>query len=426
MIQLRDYQKLALEKILWAKISNLEGNSICVLPTGAGKSVVIANLASAISEPILILQPTKEILEQNYSKLAQYVPAFEIGIYSASMNEKTIRHFTFATIGSIYNSAELFSHFKVVIIDECHLVNPKNLSSMFTSFLKKIGSPVCFGFTATPYRMDTAYFNEGVDNWGYPILKATVATKLINRMKGFFWQRLLFNIGISELIEKGFLCPLKYEDFSLIQQSEIPVNKSASDFDLTRYEKKIESKKSQIRQAIDYAERVSKSVLVFCSSVGQAEKLAMEVSGAAVVSAKTPARQRNKIIKDFKDGTIKTVFNVGVLTTGFDHPSLDCIVLLRPTKSIGLYYQMIGRGVRIAPGKEFCRVIDLTSTVKNMGRVETIKLVKRQKWELESETGSWHGTPLYSYNIVKKLKEIPEEKPIQIQTPSLLPWNSVK
>ena len=96
---------------------------------------------------------------------------------------------------------------------------------------------------------------------------------------------------------------------------------------------------------------------------------------------------------------VKAVFNVGVLTTGFDHPALDCIILLRPTRSIGLYYQMLGRGVRIAEGKTACKIIDLTSTVKNMGRVETIKLVRRDKWELESEAGSWHNRELYRYTI---------------------------
>ena len=164
---------------------------------------------------------------------------------------------------------------------------------------------------------------------------------------------------------------------------------------------------NKIYDALAYSVMHSKSVLVFCSSVRQAEKMAEEyntenIGECAAVSAKTKAKDRDRIISDFKSGKIKMVFNVGVLTTGFDHPALDCIVLLRPTRSIGLYYQMLGRGVRIAEGKTSCKVIDLTSTVKNMGRVETIKLVKREKWELESETGSWHGAELYSYVFDKK------------------------
>lgn len=419
---LRDYQQEAIEKILWAKNSNLEGNEIVVLPTGAGKSVVIANLANELKEPILILQPSKEILEQNYSKLIQYVDPSQIGIYSASMNEKTINHFTFATIQSIYKKAEDFKQFRLVIIDEAHLVNPKSLGSMFTSFLEEIGNPKVIGFTATPYRMDTAYINLGKNSEGYPELKATVATKLITRMKGFFWKRILYNIGISDLIERGYLCPLEYVDFSVVQHEELPTNKSMTDFDLEGYEKIMTTKKERVLQAVDYAEKNCKSVLVFCSSVKRAEELSEQVPNSAAVSAKTPAKERARIIESFKDGTIKTVFNVGVLTTGFDHPGLDCIILLRPTRSIGLYYQMLGRGVRIAPGKTTCKILDLTSTVQNLGRIETIKLEKlpseagRMMWEITSETGPWHNRPLYSYIIERKPKSDPvlTHQPIEI------------
>jgi DNA repair protein RadD len=138
------------------------------------------------------------------------------------------------------------------------------------------------------------------------------------------------------------------------------------------------------------------------------------IRNSAVVTGKTNKVLREKIISDFKDGTIKYVFNVGVLTTGFDHPSLDCIVLLRPTKSITLYYQMLGRGVRTAAGKKHCKIIDLTSTVQHLGRVETIQLLKEKgKWELISETGRWHNQQLYRYTIEveKKKKEEGDAKP---------------
>lgn len=137
-MELRPYQQQALDKILWAKEQNLPGNDLLVLPTGAGKSHVIAALANSLSEPILILQPSKEILEQNYAKLSQYVHPLKIGIYSASMNERTIRFFTFATIQSIYRKPQEFVQFGTIIIDECHLVNPKNLGGMFTTFINEV------------------------------------------------------------------------------------------------------------------------------------------------------------------------------------------------------------------------------------------------------------------------------------------------
>lgn len=133
---LRPYQKKAIDRLIWAQ--QLKGNDLCILPTGAGKSIVVAELAHALSEPILILQPNKEILEQNYSKLAQYVDADEIGIYSASMNEKVIKYYTFATIQSIYKKPEQFVNFGTIIIDECHLVNPKKLEGMFIKFINRV------------------------------------------------------------------------------------------------------------------------------------------------------------------------------------------------------------------------------------------------------------------------------------------------
>lgn len=387
---LRPYQESAVNKLLWAQ-QFLEPD-ICVLPTGAGKSLVIAELAHRLNQPILILQPTKEILEQNVDKMSTYVSPKEIGIYSASMNRKDFGFFTFATIQSIYKKPEQFSHFKQVIIDECHLVNPKNLDGMFTTFLNSIGSPKVAGFTATPYRMAQMYERT----FSGEILTHTT-TKLINRIKERFWHRIVYNINSEDLIRAGYLVPLKYLDKSIIQHADIPTNISKSDFNLEAYEEKIDREFDKIVEVIFFAQELGKSVLVFCSSVLQADRLQQIVPNSEVVTAKTGKKDREKIISDFRTGKTQTVFNVGVLTTGFDHPSLSCIVLLRPTRSIGLYYQMMGRGIRPSEGKKFCWAIDMTGTVKALGRIETIKMVKREKWELESEKGSWHNRILYSF-----------------------------
>lgn len=389
---LRDYQEAAVSKLMWAQ--QLEGADLCVLPTGAGKSIVIAELAKQIGKPILILQPTREILQQNMDKILHYVDKSEVGVYSASMDRKDKGFYTFATIQSIYKKPQEFAHFNFVIIDECHLVNPKNLDGMFTTFLNAIGNPKVVGMTATPYRLDQMY--ERLPDGG--IVTHTV-TKLINRMKERFWHRVVFNINNQDLINKGHLVSLKYFDKSIIHHSEIPTNISKSDFNLEAYEDKIRKKEQEIVESIFLAKEYGKSVLVFCSSVKQASWLCDVVPNSAVVTAKTPKKERTKIVKDFKSGKLQVVFNVGVFTIGFDHPELDVIVLLRPTRSIGLYYQMLGRGVRKAEGKDHCKVIDMTGTVKALGKIETIRLVKRDMWELESEKGSWHKKPMYSFLI---------------------------
>ncbi len=251
-----------------------------------------------------------------------------------------------------------------------------------------------FGFTATPYRQDVMY--ERTD---FGELLTHTTTKLINRLRERFWHRILFSIDMQDLIDQGFLVPLKYLNRPIIQHHQIPTNISKSDFNLEAYEEIIAKKNDIILESIFFGMELAKSVLVFCSSVRQAEWLAHVVPGSAVVSAKTPKKERAKIVSNFKSGKTQTVFNVGVFTVGFDHPELGCIVLLRPTRSIALYQQMLGRGVRPSPGKSFCRVIDLTGTVKELGEVESFRLVKRDQWELESEKGSWHKRPLYSFLI---------------------------
>lgn len=390
--KLRDYQKECVRKLLWSQ--QFPEADLAILPTGAGKSVIIAELARRLNQPVLIIQPTREILEQNYEKLTHYIEPVQIGIYSASMDRKDLGFYTFATIQSIYKKPELFAHFKMVIIDECHLVNPKNFNGMFTTFLKGIGNPKVIGFTATPYRLDQMYTRLKTGE----ILTHTT-TKLINRTRGRFWHRIMFNINNEDLIKEGYLVPLKYIDKTIIEHEDIPTNISKSDFDLGAYDEMMLEKSDSILESVFFAMELAKSVLVFCSSVYQATGLCDLVSGSAVVTAKTKKKERTRIIKEFREGKIQTVFNVGVLTIGFDHPELGCIVLLRPTRSIGLYYQMLGRGVRPAPGKNHCKVIDMTGTVKQLGRIETIKLIKRDMWELESEKGSWHKRILYSFLI---------------------------
>jgi DNA repair protein RadD len=255
-----------------------------------------------------------------------------------------------------------------------------------------------YGFTATPYRLDQMYTRTKTGE----ILTHTT-TKLINRTKGRFWHRIMYNINSEDLMKEGYLVPLKYIDKSIIEHSEIPTNISKSDFDLEKYEKILEEKSDNILEAVYFGMKLAKSVLVFCSSVKQASHLCDLVANSAVVTAKTTKKDRTRIIKEFREGKIQTVFNVGVLTIGFDHPELGCIVLLRPTRSIGLYYQMLGRGVRPAEGKDHCKVIDMTGTVKQLGKIETIKLVKRNMWELESEKGSWHRRILYSFLIKERV-----------------------
>lgn len=411
-LTLRPYQKEALEKIKWGL--TLTGNDVIQIPTGGGKSLVIAELANYIQQDVLILQPTVEILEQNKAKLLQYVDESEIGIYSASVGEKFVNKYTFATIGSVYRVPELFAHFKIVVIDELHLLNPKDTGSMFGQFLKGIGNPKVIGFSATPYRIFPTYF-MGEDyrgNYGWVQRNSIkVVTRVLDKKGGKFWDRILYSIDAGDLIRQGYLSPLQYVDKTTIRHEMIPLNKSKTEFDFDAYDSLITAKDQEVVDLVQEASNRHKAVLVFCNSIAQSNRLASYFKNARSISSQTKKKERAEIIEGFKSGQIQMVFNVGVLTTGFDMPSLDCIVMLRPTRSVALYYQMLGRGTRLYPGKTHCTVYDWSGTLTTIGRLESIQLKKvpNEKgtplWNIVTETKpqGWHGVELYRF-VVKEME----------------------
>jgi len=392
---LRPYQQEAVRKMLRRK--NQDGNELVVIATGGGKSLIIAEFAHKLGKPVLILQPSKELLEQNVKKMLTYVSKEEIGIYSASMNKHTINTFTFATIGSIYKKPELFSHFDTVILDECDLLSSKDQDSMYMKFFSQVGHPKVYGLTATPFRMDTFVRKS---QYGY--IESVTATRLINRTRNRFWHRVIVNVSYSDLLDEGYLVPLEYIDQTILQHHQIPKN-SGSDFDLDSYVEMIDCQMRSVFSQIDSISKDYRSLLIFCSNIAQANQLSRIFGhNSAVVTSNTKKKERNQIINDFRSGKLKMVFNVNVLTVGFDHPSLDCIVMLRPTRSIRLYTQMMGRGTRLADGKDKCTIIDFAGNVRTYGRMETLRLEKvDRKWELISEKGSWHLQVLSSFKIKK-------------------------
>lgn len=368
--------------------------------TGAGKSLIIASVCKEINLPILILQPNKEILEQNYQKLVKYDPMIDAGIYSASKGRKEIRKFTFATIGSIYRKPELFKHFQYVLIDECHGVDPKNSSGMLTTFLKAINAKHVCGLTATPYRIDQKWTR---DKWGG--LTSTASLKMINRIsRKPFFKKIVYKIETAELIEQGYLSPIDYFSES-IDLSAMNINSTGADFKIdAKFEKFAKSRVDRIVDAIEYSEKTNGRTLVFCQTIAQATKVLGRIDAKiALVTGETPLDTRDRVVDDFKKGRIKHLLNVGVFTTGFDVPELDCIVMARPTFSLALYYQIIGRGVRLDPDKpdKILKVYDLVGVVKRLGRVETIKVIKGENGrdEVWSERGRMDDKELYKFVV---------------------------
>lgn len=388
--ELRDYQKRASDAAVMAFTSKTLMDGLLILPTGAGKSLVIADIASRLDGHLLVFQPSKEILEQNFAKLQSY-GCWDAGIYSASMGVKDINRITFATIGSVMNHMEDFKHFTNVIIDECHLVNSNG--GQYEEFLHAEKRRVV-GLTATPYRL-----GRGME--GMSILK------FLTRTRPRIFSRVLYYCQISELLSRGYLAQLRYFDLTSINLRNLKSNSTGADYD----EKSL---KEEYRRSGFYDKltvttlRVlhpksgieRRGVLVFTRFIDEAdelkEKLRVKGVKADIVTGTTPKREREDILAKFKIGLLKVVVNVGTLTTGFDYPELDTIILGRPTKSLALYYQMVGRAIRPYKGKD-AWIVDLGGSYKFFGRVDELKI------ECPPGTSRWvvtsRGRPLTNVNF---------------------------
>lgn len=365
---LRGYQEEAVNRAVSFLKGPAKYNALEVLPTGSGKSLVIANIVQALGEPTLIFQPSKEILEQNFSKLISY--GFPASIYSASKGRKDISNTTFATIGSVINKLDLFKDFKYVIVDECHFVNSKG--GMYSKFFENINGVKALGLTATPYRLTT-------DGFGGSILK------FLTRTRPRIFRELIYYIQNGYLFDAGYLSKIEYKNINGFDRSTLKVNSTGADYDdrsVKNYYKEINFQRILVDLVRDIGRN---SILVFTRFIEESQYIVDRIPGAVIVTGETPKKDREKIISGFKNGSIPIVCNVGVLTTGFDYPELETVVLGRPTMSLALYYQMIGRGIRPYPGKTL-EVYDLCANIPLFGRIEDLKIVNggNGKWHIES------------------------------------------
>lgn len=401
---LRPYQQTMSDKIVWG-FQNLKGKPfIAQAATGAGKSLVIADVAHRLGVPVLVLQPSLELLLQNHAKMLSY--NLDATIYSASAGQKVIGEgVVLATIGSIVNCPELFKHFQYIIIDESDVVNPKSMTGMYQKFFDAISCRNIAGLTATPYRIETKYtYSNGQ-------LYSSAALKIVTRI-GYptFWSGgIVFKIETQELIDQGYLSPIKYRADSDVLHGLV-VNTTGADYTSESLEAWGSKKVERMVDYCAYVDAHCKRNLVFCTSVLQTKQLQtlLEARGIAsvVVTAETPAREREQAVADFKSGKIKHLLNVGVFLAGFDVPQLDCIIFARPTLSPRVWYQAVGRGVRLDPDDpgKVLRVFDLAGAMAKIGRVETLRLGKVETYKdcLNSEVGRLDDKPLFKFRIQRK------------------------
>ena len=359
MYELRDYQRQAIDAAVGFFRSTERGNAIEILPTGSGKSLIIADIAARLGEPVLIFQPSKEILEQNYSKLCSY-GIMDCAIYSASFNRKQIARITFATIGSAKGSKDLFRMFRYVIVDECHYVNAEQ--GMYKDFFEANPSKV-LGLTATPYRLYSTRYGGSM-------------LRFITRTRPNIFSKVIYVAQVNDLSHQGYLARMEYYRCRIIDRSKLRVNSSGADYTDASVKKHYKEVDFQ-GHLLDIVRRLlavgRKSILVFTRFIEEAEYLVRALGSGATVSARTGKADRERILAAFRSGRINVVANVGVLTTGFDYPELATIVIARPTMSLALWYQMVGRGLRPFPGKVGW-VVDLCGNYDRFGRVEELRV----------------------------------------------------
>lgn len=380
-MELRSYQQTSIDGLYawWQKHSAITDCPLLVLPTGAGKSVVIAELVRLLfdtwpeSHPrTVVLVPSKELAEQNADKLMRILPShIRVGYYSASLGRKQPdADVIVATIGSIAKSAHLLGNIRCVIIDEAHLVNPDG-AGQYRQFLADLARYCVFrvvGFTATPFRGNGVWLTDGDSPLFTGIAHET---------------------PVSELLQAGYLSPLIRPIDAI--QSRIDtsgISTSNGDYNIGQLAERVgEYLQSAAEEACQLAADRNKWI-AFLPTVANAEAFAELLNQRGiptlVVCGDTPKKEREQRIASFRRGEVRCLVTVLALATGFDVPDVDCIIWLRPTQSPVLYVQGAGRGLRIAEGKQNCLWVDFSDTTERLGPVDGIRGRKRGRKKLDA------------------------------------------
>ena len=369
MIILRDYQQRAIDQLYAWFEGGGKGNPCLVLPTGSGKSHIVAALCKDAIQNwpetrVLMLTHVKELIEQNAQKMRQQWRGAPLGIYSASIGRKDLGEpITFAGIQSVRNKAHDLGHVDLVIIDECHLVNHKDEGGYRTLLdkLKAINPALrVVGLTATPYRLGHGLITD----------------------KPALFDALIEPVSIEELIFKNHLSTLRSK-LTKTKLDVTGVHKRGGEFIESELQAAVDTddKNQAVVQEVIALAGDRKAWLIFCTGVRHAHHIAaiLRQSGIAAdcVTGETPKKQREKMLSDFKAGTLRAITNANVLTTGFDYPDIDLIAMLRPTMSASLYVQMAGRGMRIKSHTDHCMVLDFAGVVMSHGPITAVQPPKK-------------------------------------------------
>lgn len=358
-MKLRPYQEEARDA-LWNHFSTKATNPAIVLPTGSGKSPLMAALVSDAhgwGSRTLIVAHRKELIEQTADKIRILAPDAVVGLYSAGLGVKdTQGDCIVAGIQSAYRNAAELGHFDLMMVDECQLLADEGMYKTLIDGLLKINPHMRIaGLTATPYRMDVG---------------------MICRPDGILHE-ICYEAKVKTLIQQGYLSPL----ISKTSSKEIDLDKvkvKGGEFDARELEKKV-NESGVVSHAVNEVIALAadrRSVIVFAQGRAHAANIVDEFTKRGhqpgYIDGESLPFEREDVVERFKAGSIKFLVNIDVLTVGFDAPNIDCVAILRPTLSPGLFYQMVGRGFRLNTGKINCLVLDYGGNLLRHGPVDMI------------------------------------------------------
>jgi len=355
--QLRPYQRRATE----ASIRHFQasGEPAClVLPTGSGKSLIIAELCRLAKGRVMVVAHVKELCAQNHAKFESL--AGKAGLFSAGLGETDLsQRVTFASIQSISRHLEeLKEPISLLLIDECHRLSGESQSQYekLLAHLKGLHPTLkVLGLTATPYRM-----NMG---WCY---RRHTQKRIVRTEEPRPFESCVFEVTLREMIQDGYLTAPKLEDAPIAQYDftaldtggVAPAEQSDVNRLLVQHKRVTRSIIDQVIQLTTEKER--QGVMIFAATVDHAREIGSYLPEGkfALILGETPGEERDRLIAAFCAQELRYLVNVAVLTTGFDAPHVDFIAVLRRTESVSLYQQIVGRGLRLSEGKTECLVVD--------------------------------------------------------------------